>query len=231
MQEKLRIAEPDSLDGLDQLQRQVWNCSETDIIPSHLLKAQQKHGACLLCAWQAEEIVGFVYAFPTGTTDPKSPYLYSHLAAVRPEFQGQGIGRQLKLAQADWARQRGYQRLVWTYDPLQAANASLNIGRLGATCRRYLVNYYGDLDDDLNRGVATDRFEVDWWLNVPRPNRQPSELEPISFPWPLPPASKQDWRLKTRAQFQQAFDSGLSVLDFQVKDGQATYWLGVFSED
>jgi predicted GNAT superfamily acetyltransferase len=39
----------------------------------------------------------------------------------------------------------------------------LNIGRLGAICRAYLRNVYGEMSDELNRGLPTDRFEVEWW--------------------------------------------------------------------
>jgi predicted GNAT superfamily acetyltransferase len=53
---------------------------------------------------------------------------------------------------------------VWTFDPLQSRNAYFNLHKLGARAERYLVDYYGRMEDELNRGLPTDRLEVDWWL-------------------------------------------------------------------
>jgi hypothetical protein len=47
---------------------------------------------------------------------------------------------------------------------LESKNARLNIAKLGAVCNTYIRDYYGTLRDDLNRGLATDRFQVDWWI-------------------------------------------------------------------
>jgi predicted GNAT superfamily acetyltransferase len=31
-------------------------------------------------------------------------------------------------------------------------------------CNTYIRDQYGELRDDLNLGLATDRFQVDWWI-------------------------------------------------------------------
>ena len=206
---------PTDLAALEQLQQRVWGCGANEIVPAHLLQAHQHHGACVLEARHSAELVGLLYAFPG---PPGSDYLYSHLAAIAPEMQGRGFGRQLKQAQAEWARERGYRRIVWTFDPLQALNARLNIGRLGAVCSRYLVDYYGELDDELNRGMPTDRFEVDWWL-VPV-SRGPV-TETVTFEVGVRS------REGTRSRFLDAFSRGLSVLSFEVVEGRGVYGLGV----
>jgi len=219
----LWIGPPTDLAKLEHLQQRVWGCAAVEVVPSHLLQAHTHHGGCVLEARLGAVLVGMVYGFPG---PPGSDYLYSHLAAVDPEQQGRGYGKQLKLAQADWARERGYRRIVWTFDPLQALNARLNVATLGATCNRYLVDYYGELNDGLNRGVSTDRFEVDWWLTPP--GKGPVQ-ERVGFPWPL--ADRAHWREVTRPQFQAAFARGLSVLGFETMDGQAVYSLGVVDAD
>lgn len=211
----LSFGPPTDLVALESLQQRVWGCGANEIVPAHLLQAHQHHGACVLEARLSGELVGLLYAFPG---PPGTDYLYSHLAAIAPEVQGRGYGRQLKLAQAEWARARGYRRIVWTFDPLQALNARLNIGRLGAVCSRYLVDYYGELDDELNRGVPTDRFEVDWWLV---PISRGVVTETVTFPVGVRS------REGTRSLFLDAFARGLSVLSFEVCEGLGTYGLGV----
>ena len=59
---------------------------------------------------------------------------------------------------------QGLRLITWTYDPLESKNARLNIAKLGAVCNTYIRNYYGELRDDINLGLATDRFQVDWWI-------------------------------------------------------------------
>ena len=31
-------------------------------------------------------------------------------------------------------------------------------------CQTYVPNLYGDMDDDFNQGLPSDRFNVDWWI-------------------------------------------------------------------
>ena len=211
----LRIGPPTDLPALEKLQQRVWGCAAEEIVPAHLLQAHSHHGGCILEARLEGELAGLIYGFPG---PPGGDYLYSHLAAVAPELQGRGYGRQLKWAQADWARARGYRRIVWTFDPLQPANARLNIAVLGAVCNRYLVNYYGELNDNLNRGVPTDRFEVDWWL---APVKRGPVTETVSFE----PGERH--HRHTREKFVDAFARGLSVISFEIRAGLGVYGLGV----
>ncbi|MBX3169167.1 MAG: GNAT family N-acetyltransferase [Candidatus Eremiobacteraeota bacterium] len=211
----LSFGPPTDLTALELLQQRVWGCSANEIVPAHLLQAHQHHGACVLEARLNGELVGLLYAVPGPLG---SDYLYSHLAAITPEMQGRGYGRQLKLTQASWARERGYRRIVWTFDPLQVLNARLNISRLGAVCNRYLVDYYGELDDELNRGVPTDRFEVDWWLS-------PVERGPVTETVTFELGARS--RESTRHRFLDSFARGLSVISFEVVEGRGIYGLGV----
>jgi predicted GNAT superfamily acetyltransferase len=125
-----------------------------------------------------DEMMGFVFGF-IGTTDDTeeltelgSPYIHcSHMMGVLPEYRKQDVARDLKLAQRKAVLAQGLRLSVWTYDPLLSVNAWMNITRLGAICRRYLPNLYGDLPEALNAGLPTDRFEVEWWLDSPRVQR------------------------------------------------------------
>ena len=46
------------------------------------------------------------------------------LAAVEPDHQSSGVGRVLKAAQRQRARDMGLDAVVWAFDPLQASNAA-----------------------------------------------------------------------------------------------------------
>jgi predicted GNAT superfamily acetyltransferase len=106
--------------------------------------------------------------------------LYSHITGVVPEFQSKGVGAALKLSQRKYAIQHGLDLVCWTYDPMQSLNNWFNLNKLGAIARRYFVNYYGDMPDDLNRGIETDRFLAEWWVRSPRVRRTINARKTVS---------------------------------------------------
>ncbi len=164
----------DEMHRVEEVQRQVWHEPEVDIVPAHLMNSAVHNGGVLLGAYIDEDLVGFVFGFPGYYSTPDGPRLkhYSSMLGVRSELHGQGIGFALKRAQWQMVRHQGIDRITWTYDPLLSRNAWLNITRLGAVCNTYHRNFYGDMKDVLNRGLATDRFDVDWWVNSQRVNRR-----------------------------------------------------------
>ena len=83
----------------------------------------------------------------------------------------------LKRAQREVVRKQGIELVTWTYDPLESRNAYLNIHKLGAICKINRRNEYGEMVDDLNQGLASDRFEVEWWVNSRRVNQRLSGEE------------------------------------------------------
>ncbi len=159
---------------VEQLQRLVWHEDETDIVPLHLINSAVHNGGLLIGAFIDQELVGFVFGFPGLYITPDGPRLkhYSSMLGVLPDQRGQGIGFALKRAQWQMVRHQGIDRITWTFDPLLSQNAWLNITRLGAVCNTYLPNFYGKMDDHLNRGLPSDRFDVDWWVNSHRVNRR-----------------------------------------------------------
>ena len=149
------------------LQGEVWQFAGTEIVPLHMLKAAATYGGLLLGAFdQSGELLGFVFGF-LGRQDGRLKH-HSHMMGVLPACQDASLGFRLKCAQRRAALEQGLDWATWTYDPLEGRNGYLNIGKLGAVCRTYLPNLYGELHDDLNSGLATDRFQVDWWLRTPR---------------------------------------------------------------
>lgn len=157
----------DSLRRVETLQMEIWGMLERDIVPSHQLLAAAGAGGAVLGAFDSRgEMVGFCYGF-AGWREG-APLFYSHMAGVKGARQLQDIGFRLKCAQREAALAMGYTRAVWTFDPLQSVNARFNLHKLGATARRYYVNYYGEMPDELNRGLDSDRLEVDWALRSVR---------------------------------------------------------------
>ncbi|MFO7679594.1 MAG: hypothetical protein R6X34_06035, partial [Chloroflexota bacterium] len=105
----------------------------------------------------------------------------SYMGGVVAAYQGQGVGRQLKLAQRDEALRLGFRLITWMYDPLESLNAHLNVGKLGAVCRTYHRHFHGDMGG-INAGLPTDRFEVEWRLDSePVLKKVKGEKRPLSL--------------------------------------------------
>ena len=154
----------------EELQRQVWGLGDTDIIPLHLLLTAQKNGGLVLGAFDEEgEMIGCLFGF-LGVRDAIARQLKhcSHLMGVLEEWRGQGVGHRLKLAQRKHVLAQGLELVTWTYDPLESLNAALNIGKLGVVCATYLRDLYGEMEDGINLGLSSDRFQVEWWIASPR---------------------------------------------------------------
>jgi len=152
----------DQFRAVEGLQVAVWGMPDREVVPAHQLLAAVRTGGLVLGAFAGTVLVGFSYGFPAVRTGAR--FFYSHMTGVLPEWQSRHVGFVLKCAQRTWALEQGYDRIVWTYDPLQARNAHFNLHRLGAEASRYYVNYYGEMTDALNRGLESDRLEVDWWI-------------------------------------------------------------------
>lgn len=160
-----RITQLESLTDFQQLEQEVWQTGE--YIPNHQLYTVAKNGGILFGAYHGGKIIGMLYSFPgflAGET-----YLCSHMMGISRQWRGRGIGERLKRLQAEAATEQGYQMITWTYDPLQTANGYLNMHKLGTICRTYLVDCYGEMNDQLNQGLPSDRLQVELWLNRPCP--------------------------------------------------------------
>ena len=144
------------------LQRDTWGWSFSDVVPVSMLQISVKMGGvCMGAFGPGGKLRGFVYGI-TGVRKGELAH-WSHMLAVRPELRDQGMGRRLKLAQADALRALGVSAVYWTFDPLVARNAHFNINRLGVTIDEYVPDMYGRSDSELHQ-LGTDRFIVRWSL-------------------------------------------------------------------
>ena len=155
-----------------ELQRTVWGRDFVDVVPATILMVSQRVGGVSAGAFDRDgRLVGFVFGI-TGY-DGGEPVHWSDMLAVRPEWRGRGLGKRLKQYQRDLLLARGVRRARWTYDPLVARNANLNVNGLGARPVEYVPDMYGDTRSALNAGLETDRFVVEWRLDEAAPPDAP----------------------------------------------------------
>ena len=99
----------------------------------------------------------------TGIYDGE-PAHWSYMLAVQKEEERKGLAKLLKLHQRVLLLPMGVRTAFWTYDPLVARNANLNINGLGANIAEYVKDMYMDAGSDLHRRLGMDRFIVAWHL-------------------------------------------------------------------
>ena len=183
---RIRLAETRAdFEAAVSLQRAVWGLSDLEIASAIQLIATTHAGGTLHLAETASGAsLGFAYAFPAlrgGTA-----HLHSDMLAVLPEHQKQGVGVRLKWAQREEALKRGLTLITWTFDPLQARNAHLNLRRLGAAATEFFEDFYGVTSATLHHGLPTDRLLVHWRLDDQRVAELAQQGEP-SRTVPTPP--------------------------------------------
>jgi len=158
-------------DACVRLQREVWGLSDLEITSAIQLIATVYAGGLLLVADSpGEGVLGFCYAF--AALRGGEGHLHSDMLAVSPAARGLGVGRRLKWAQRDEALRRGLRFVTWTFDPMRAPNARLNLHHLGAVAREILPDFYGTTSSALHHGLATDRLLVRWELDSQRVARR-----------------------------------------------------------
>ena len=155
-------------DACVRLQRETWGEDFVDVVPATILMVSQRVGGVSAGAFDADgRLLGFVF----GISGIRAGELvhWSDMLAVRPEARGAGLGKRLKHFQRRQLLERGIRRMLWTYDPLVARNANLNLNSLGARPVEYVVHMYGDTRSALHAGLDTDRFIVEWRLDEDGP--------------------------------------------------------------
>jgi predicted GNAT superfamily acetyltransferase len=168
------LTSTEEMERIEGLQRIIWPGSEVDIVPAHIIKTIALNGGIVIGALDGEKLIGFVFGF-LGVTEVGDGQLAleslkhcSHQLGVHPDYRNLGLGYRLKLAQRKAVIEQGLKLATWTYDPLLSLNGHLNVRRLGIVCNRYIRDAYGSMRDGLNIGLASDRFDVDWYVNSTR---------------------------------------------------------------
>ncbi|MFH0991311.1 MAG: hypothetical protein V1799_14990 [bacterium] len=165
-----------------ELQDETWGTGFNERVPASILMVNQKIGGITAGAFDREgSMLGFVFGM-TGLIDGR-PVHWSDMLAVRNEIRGSGLGKELKLYQRDLLLPLGIEEVYWTFDPLVARNAHMNLNKLGAEISEYVADMYpDDTNAELNRGLGMDRFIAVWKITSERVIKAiadpPSELQP-----------------------------------------------------
>jgi predicted GNAT superfamily acetyltransferase len=198
----------------------------TEITPN-LLQAMIHSGAYLSGAFVDGECVGAAFAFPATTG---GLHLHSHMTAVLDSFRDKGIGYALKVDQYKWAKQNNYKEITWTFDPLVARNAKLNVLKLGVDISAYYPNFYGDMPDELNAGDESDRVMASLKVvgDAPTPRTAISTPDKSAVLIAIPDdivairgkdlAENLRWRRSVRDEFVSALARGGKVIGFSANN-------------
>lgn len=169
-----------SLEGMDDLTRAVefqefiWGAGFPERAPPSLMMVAARLGGVVAGAFDSDgTMVGFVFGI-TGVEDGR-PVHWSDMLGVSPGGRDRGLGTRLKRFQRERLLEEGVTRMYWSQDPLESRNAWLNLRRLGAVAREYVVDMYGESSSPLHRGLGTDRFVIRWDLDSDRVRRRLDE--------------------------------------------------------
>lgn len=239
----------DDLRPVETLQHEVMGIDDRDLLAASALVTVPETGGEVIGAFLAatserapRELAGVVIGW--GGFVAGQPRLVSDLLAVRAQRRNLGLGMELKRLQAAVALAAGFGEIVWTVDPLRAANARLNFEKLGATSRRYEEDRYGaSFGAGFYGGLPTDRLHVHWQIDscrvhdcllgrtTPTTAAAVAGLAPYDPRWPAPralvslptdvdrlladePAAVLRWRLRLREMLPAAFAAGYAITGF-----------------
>lgn len=235
------------------IERETWGSQFTEAVPSTILRIAQEVGGVTAAAFGADgAMLGFVFGI-TGVRDGELSH-WSDLLAVRIGARDMGLGKRLKAYQRQLLLEIGVRTMYWTYDPLVARNAYLNLEQLGAHVAEYRTNFYGeDTGSVMHAALGTDRFIVAWRLDEGVKHRAPAAdwaSAPVisrSLPARLPDSNRvriaipddifavldadavaaHNWRVTTREAFTTYLRRGYTVAGFLrgTAAGPGTYLL------
>lgn len=213
------------------IERETWGADFSECVPATILMVAQKLGGVVAGAFAADgTMLGFVFGM-AGVIDGR-PAHWSDMLAVRPGARGARVGERLKHYQRELARAAGAEAMYWTFDPLVARNAHLNLTRLGARVVEYVPNMYGDgTSSPLHGGLPTDRLVARWDLardggagGVPAAASPDASVVRIAVPHDfhdLPTEARAHWRATVRETFLAHLRRGYQVTAFRRADGDA----------
>jgi predicted GNAT superfamily acetyltransferase len=215
------IADPADLRRAIDVFDGVWGSSRP-LATIELLRAIGHAGGYVAGAFADGEMVGASFGF-LGTHQGE-PALHSHVTGIVAQQRSTGIGQAMKRQQRAWAAERGLQWVTWTFDPLVRPNAWFNLEVLGVSVVDYLVDFYGQIDDEINAGDESDRLLVAWPTHRDRtPLATPridAEVALVATPSDVvelrshDPDAAREWRRRLRDELGRLIAGGGRVVGF-----------------
>ncbi len=210
-------------DACEEIQRRAWGYADIDVVPTNELISIAKAGGVVLGAFEGGgRLAGFCFGLVGRDHATGRAYHYSRMVGVDPERRGRGIAEALKLAQRAAVLEQGLDIMRWTYDPLEAANATLNLRKLGAEAVAYLRDLFGaGTTSPLHAGLGTDRVLVEWRLRAARraPDASPGapriDVPPDIQALKRDAAAARAARERVRDAFEAALAAGFVAVDFR----------------
>ncbi len=169
-----RLQDAGQHDQAVELQKTYWGEARGGPVPRHMLHSINHYGGHVLGAYDGELLVGFLLGFIGTDIDfddrdarpaMANLLIMSKRMLVLPEYRGRNIGFRLKMAQRDVALKQAIRLVTWTFDPMLATNAHLNIRKLGAVIQRYRADFFGIGGEE---SLHSDRLMVEWWVTQRR---------------------------------------------------------------
>jgi len=226
------------------LQREVFALPEIEISPVRHFIVTRNAGGFTLGAYNGDELIGFVLSVPAYLRGERA--FYSHMTAVRKEYQSLGIGARLKWAQREHSLADNVKYIKWTFEPVKARNAYFNLEKLGAVVREIAVNFYGtdyatSPDQSAGIGLTSDRLFAEWELESEKVKKLAAG-EPYSEtrePVQSVTVPSTDWydlvardvesalgeQLRIRTEFTSAFEKGFVCRSFERSETEPKYLL------
>jgi predicted GNAT superfamily acetyltransferase len=199
-----RLEKPEEFRQVDEVERAIYGTDGSVApLPVPLLRALQDNGGLVVGAFADIYLAGFAASLIgwDGTT----LYHYSHLTAVRPEYQNHHLGFELKSLQRQEVLRLGLKEVRWVFDPLQSRVAWLAVHRLGARPDKYYPHYFGQLADPVNQGLETDRVRAVWSLE------SPAVVERTSGRYPTVEEDRKRWAASSAILEAEPGESGIRV--------------------
>jgi predicted GNAT superfamily acetyltransferase len=128
-------------------------------------------------AWAHDQLIGASVAVMASRTGRRTCHL--HIMGVLGPAQGSGVGFALMCHQRAWAAEHDVDEITWMFDPLVRRNGWFATVKVGAKAVAYYPDFFGYLNDPVNRWDYTDRCLARWDVDSdPPPTSEPPEPEP-----------------------------------------------------
>ena len=223
---------------VEAIERDTLGFDDVDLLSASALMTVPETGGAVIAAYLpgaggAEQMIAAGIGWG-GFVDGR-PRIVSDLLGVTKSARSIGIGAAMKRLQAAVASTAGFEEIVWTVDPLRAANARLNFGKLRAHCDHYERNRYGEaMGQSHYGGLPSDRLHITWPLtsqrvinalidppssiqgqNDAQPDRRfvaiPDDIDAVLS---RSRAEALAWRLRVRGELEPLFAAGWVITGF-----------------